>query len=231
MFKKKQNRLNSGVTMIELMVVVAFIALMAFIVLFANFNKNLQKTRDSKRKQDISQLTRVLEEYFNDKQLYPNPHNPKDGSLADAKWGQSFPSYNFVLPKDPLSPRQDYYYESDLVKPSFFIVYTRLENTDDKDPITLGCQYGCGPNRAFNYYVSSSNIKIKDLGMPDSGQLGTYPTKPVDPVTIGSDSCYIDRCSPCKKCGGISTSENCYTRQRCRFDGSSWYCGFAEVCP
>ncbi len=150
---------NKAFTLIEVIIVVSIIALLSTVILYANIKGSLQKARDSKRKQDLNKLVRTFEDYYNDRLVYPQP-NPGYGTISGADWGMEFPQYNITLPKDPLSPGQTYYYDSDTYSQTYFVLYAKLENKDDTDITLTGCQDGCGPNLAYNYAVHSSNVQM-----------------------------------------------------------------------
>jgi len=148
----------------EVMIVISIIALLSTVILYANIKGALEKARDSKRKQDLNKLVRTLEEYYNDFLYFPEPNLDK-GTISDVDWGKPYTQYNITLPKDPLSPSQDYYYLSDAYNQSYFVIYAKLENKDDGDIILTGCKDGCGPNLAYNYAVHSSNVQMIE-GVP-----------------------------------------------------------------
>jgi len=152
--------------MVEILIVVAIIALLAGIFLTTNLTSTLKKGRDSKRKQDLSKLTRSLEDYYNDHIGYP-PGDVDKGIMLDAPWGGSFAPYIPALPADPLSPSRDYYYQTGPTIQNFFVIYAKLENTGDPDIERVGCQEGCGPGKVYNYYVASPNVAML-AGVPST---------------------------------------------------------------
>lgn len=153
----------TGFTLIEVLVATAILLILVSVLIISNFFGALQKGRDSRRKQDLNKMTRVLEDYFNDNQRYPPA---TDGKIAGISWGSSYTPYIPILPKDPVGS-QSYYYDTD-INGSFFVLYSKLENTSDYDIETTGCKTGCGPGLAYNYIIHSSNIIVL-AGQP-SGQ-------------------------------------------------------------
>ena len=145
-FLKKDKR---GVTLIEVMIVVVFLAMMAVIILVAlQPSTQMDKSRDAKRKADLQKLKNPLEDYYNDNKCYPP-------SLNDL-----VPDYIGAVPKDPATG-QPYTYAAEGC--SKYRVYTILEF--EKDPVIteVGCQEGCGPGGLgnYNYGVSSSNTGLE----------------------------------------------------------------------
>ncbi|MCJ7739805.1 type II secretion system GspH family protein [Candidatus Microgenomates bacterium] len=147
----------SGFTLMELLIVMTLVAILAGMALMTNVKSSLQKSRDSKRKQDLNKMVRIFEDYYNDHQHYP-PADSATGIIQEAAWGQPFSTYVPLLPKDPVAPSQNYYYMTDDALFDFYVLYARLENTADPDIVTVGCEGGCGPNRSYNYVVHSADI-------------------------------------------------------------------------
>ena len=192
---------SHGLTMVEILIVVAIIAILASIPLMVNFNNSFKKARDSKRKQDLNKVTRFLEDYYNDHQKYPATDNPDNGNFNGAPWGSAFSPYVQQLPNDPSYPTYKYYYETDPWKQNFYALYARLEILSDPDIATVGCIDGCGPNRAFNYVVHSQNILVQDN--PTGNELGAFPTQNNQPnPTTPAIPCSLGTYGLCLDCGG-----------------------------
>lgn len=68
---KLQKKLQSGFTIIELLIVIAIIGILATLVL-TNFQGAQAKGRDTVRKNDINSLYQKLEEYYNENGGYPD---------------------------------------------------------------------------------------------------------------------------------------------------------------
>lgn len=218
---------KKGFTIVELLIVVAIIAILTGILLMNNIIATMQKARDAKRKQDINKLARYFEDYLNDHNRYPPPDNPINGNISGFAWGAPFPPYMEEMPKDPLSPRQDYYYLSDLGTQKFYMLFARLERFDDPDAEKLSCKYGCGPNGAYNYYVQSGNIPV--VGQNPGFQPGTLPTKPPPsaPTVPPSTACSLGGCGICDGCGNIGQIPY---GSRCSYSGTEWYGKRDVVC-
>lgn len=231
----------SGFTLIELLTVVAVIVIIAGIIFAGSIQSSFQKARDSKRKQDLNKMLRVVEDYYNDKEDYPPANDPTDGNIAGAPWGSPFASYVPELPKDPLSPNRDYYYQVNQGTKKFFVIYAKLENKSDPEIIRVGCQDGCGPigpdgKRAYNYFVSSPNVVLLagipagfDPGLDPTRAPVTSPTATGPPVTptptfnpippAGPDACAHNQCCSLHDCGNIIKPPGVY----CGPQAKCWY--------
>ena len=142
---------NYGLTLIELMIVMALVAILAM-TLWGNFFTSLTKGRDSRRKQDFDAISKSLELYYNDNRGYPLP--------TIIQWGTAFTNpnnstvvYMQKLPTDPTYPSFSYCYDSD---GTYYKLYAMLENQNDPKIIpTVTCAPSPGVN--FNYGISSPN--------------------------------------------------------------------------
>jgi|DewCreStandDraft_4_1066084.scaffolds.fasta_scaffold01565_10 type II secretory pathway pseudopilin PulG len=176
--KKASSLKTSGIitlSLVELLTVVAIIAILATIFLTINVSTSIKKARDSKRKQDLAKLAKIMEDYYNDHSGYP-PGGTGGKITNEAPWGSPFDPYVPLLPKDPQSPKQEYYYQGSPSQ-NIFIIYARLENNGDPDIKTVGCSAGCGPDHAYNYFVASPNVVM----------LADNPTE-ITPTPIGGDT-------------------------------------------
>ena len=140
--KKKQ-----GISITELLIVVAFLAVMTVLLLvYLNPMAQMGKARDARRKSDLSKLKNVLEDYYNDKKCYPSSLN------------QLVPDYIGQLPTDPL-PSQSYAYYPDGCDK--YRIYTNLDYKKDSAIVEAGCQSGCGPQCAYNFGIWTTNTSLE----------------------------------------------------------------------
>lgn len=76
---KIQTGKNSGFTLIELLVVISIIGFLATASVVV-LNSARMKSRDSKRKADLTQIRKALDLYFNDKSTYQVANSGSGGS-------------------------------------------------------------------------------------------------------------------------------------------------------
>ncbi len=168
-------RRSGGFTLIELMVVIVIMGILVSIGTFA-FQSSQKKSRDSRRKSDLDQVTKALEMYNTDVGNYPSGGTVAttdagkiigcgDTTKVVCNWGESFSNttkatYMVKLPKDPMENRT-YYYER---VGNGYRLYARLENLEDTTIPTTGSKeysMNCGTLSAVsycNYMMTSPNI-------------------------------------------------------------------------
>lgn len=153
---------EKGFTLVELLIVIAIIGILTAVGL-ASFTSSQIKSRDVKRKTNLSQIAQSLELYNNDMGRYPSSSSGKimgcgAGAINLCNWGTDAFSntttgtvYMIKLPADPGA--YTYYYVS---TGKTYQLYAYIENVKDGSIITTG--YSCGSSDC-NYGVSSSNTK------------------------------------------------------------------------
>jgi len=184
LFLKRLKKLNSpkllrGFTLMELLIIIALIALLAIAVLILfNPKKQIEKSWDGKRKHELSQLKKVLEDWYNDKNCYPRPEeicydSPTSNNTCHICGNhQNSPKltpYLSSLPCDPQHPTKEYLYQVDnQTCPKWYRIYADLSSSDytNNNPQTeeVGCFFqGCGPgpNYGYDYGVSSPNVDLE----------------------------------------------------------------------
>ncbi len=172
LFKKRLNYRKSpklpkslkGFTLMEILIVISLIVILAIIALITfNPKKQIEKSQDSKRKTEIIQLQKVLEDWYNDKNCYPKPqeicYDQADSNNSCHICGNQQNSPNFSpylnnLPCDPQHPTKKYLYQvDDLVCPKKYWIYTKFSNETDPIITETNCSSGCGPNNNCNFNV------------------------------------------------------------------------------
>src|SRR3989344_1934965 len=126
-------RINSGFTLVEMLVVVAILLILSTAGL-SNFIFSIVKSHDTQRKQDLATIVKGIEAFVNDFGSYPDCDDDNSGLVAcnfggsmKAYFGGTAQTYLSRLPADPV-PGQVYFYEKTA---SGFNLYASLENAND----------------------------------------------------------------------------------------------------
>ncbi len=139
-----------GFTLIELLIVIVILGLLMGLGV-NNFQSSQIKARDTNRKNDLAQIQKALELYYNDYGQYPDLDID---SLSGTQWQDD--NETLYMKEFPQDPRfGDYYYVLGANGTSYQL-YARLENSNDPQ---IGVYDGtvCGDG-ACNYGVASSNV-------------------------------------------------------------------------
>jgi general secretion pathway protein G len=150
----------------ELLVVMVILGILTAIGL-GNFFTSRTKAFDSQRKQDLRNVTKALELYYNDKGEYPedNGSGLMMVGTTPISWGETFNDpdhadtvYMTHLPTDPHG--YVYYYEAGPNQQSYAL-YAYLENEHDEDREEGGyTATDCLPGaeaELCNFRITSSN--------------------------------------------------------------------------
>ena len=161
-----------GFTLVELLIVISIMGILTVIGM-ASFKTIQLKSRDARRKNDLSTISKALNMYYNDLGIFP--HGSPDiktmiktvGVGFSANINGTVTTYIVEMPRETTQGVKDYYYTTSTTGKSFKL-FVNLENKEDgsclKDgsgnvlltyndySVETGCIYG----------VSSSNIKIED---------------------------------------------------------------------
>lgn len=171
-------KISSGFTLVELLVVMAIIAVLATVII-GGFRSSQMRGRDSQRKADLKQISNALELFFQDYGRYPPAsgtliaacsYNPGTGVGTACSWGSGTMSdgkttYMRTVSADPLT-FQNYVYRVSSTFNSFQL-FARLENTEDKNCINDNCEapgvvVTCGGGNLCNFGVTSTNVSPTD---------------------------------------------------------------------
>lgn len=148
--REKQNLLVQGFTLIELMVVVAIIAILT--ILFINSSAiNIQRGRDAKRKTDLENIRSGLETYRSDCNIYPVAIT-FGSSLKGSGATTNCPitnTYINLIPQDPITGRS-YLYSSN---GTTYTICASLE-VGSNPTVTCGGSSTCGSGTC-NYQVTN----------------------------------------------------------------------------
>lgn len=168
---------RKGFTLIEILVVVVLIGVLtAAVIVYLKPGTQFEKGRDTQRKNDLAQISRALEQYYNDVGNYPNTSGSSNYYIVDGviprAWGTSGWTYFDLLPKDPLTS-QRYIYHQALGGQAYYL-YAHLERPGDAGACTTAGIADCDSISAngipanacsnpagtlsCNYAVSSPNV-------------------------------------------------------------------------
>lgn len=171
----------SGLSMIEVLIVVTIIALLVIAGL-SYVPKQLQKARDGKRKSDLNKIQTAFEHYYSDRGSYP-------GVTVLENCGVTTPvhplhEYLANVPCDPLNESPYLYAPHDndggTGTDGGYRVWTKLEKDDDPVIADLGCDgvTGCG---AGIYFATLPNAEEYNYGVSEgvpvlNSSAGSYLT-------------------------------------------------------
>ena len=125
-------------TLLELLVVIAILALLTGLGL-RTFGSVQEKSRDSRRKQDLQSISKALEVYYNDFKHYPYASGGEilgcgENATEACVWGDAWQNssdqtlYMSKLPQDPGG--NQYFYLAD-AQGQTYRLFAYLENTED----------------------------------------------------------------------------------------------------
>lgn len=165
----KQKTTRKSFTLIEIMLVMVLLGILV-IMFVGNFNTTLKRGRDAQRKNDLSQLQKALEVYYEDNGTYPvfASNDIFDKKLCQTTVVSSTTScpgiqttYMVKTPKDPSSAAYIYKYVPSVGGQSYYL-YSYIENSLDQGSGVkidgyAGVYCNVGNTLLCRYYVSSSN--------------------------------------------------------------------------
>lgn len=166
--KIKKRNLTSGLSLMEVLIVVVILALLIALAA-TSYIKQIAKGNDSRRKADLNRIKIAIEEYEKDHNCYPSM-----ASMSKCGFYEDIAIYPYLknVPCDPQT-KQPYVYESSGTScPKWYRVYTVLQNKDDPQIFV-----NIGPGGSYNFYISSESA-------PDVFHSPTYPGGSVDPGTF-----------------------------------------------
>lgn len=166
-FNKNQNNIR-GFTLIELVVSIGIIAILAGLVIaLINPLAQFRKANDARRKSDLAQIQKALEQYYQDTGRYPKAngsYNILDINGSKVPWGSTtalWQKYMNVLPGDPITGKNYVYFARN--DGQAYWLYAFLENASSD---TQSCNNGnvC-PGLVSNNISSNSCGGICNFGL------------------------------------------------------------------
>lgn len=166
-----------GFSLIELLIVIAILALIIIIAIWV-YRLQLAKGWDARRKADLDKIRIAVEEYEKDHDCYP----PE--ALMTCSPGTGLKPYIIQIPCDPRT-KVSYTYEiSSDTCPHWFRLYSILDNQKDPIKTKINCENNCGPDCAYQYYVSSGNTTDTTSCAPGTSTPSGTGTAPSSPTPI-----------------------------------------------
>lgn len=175
-----QEQHNKGFTLIELLIVMVIMGILTTIAA-SSFITSQQKSRDARRKQDLANVGKALEAYYNDKGQYPLSDATgqieacanQAGETIACSWGSPMLDARgtYYMPQLPEDPRgYTYIYISTLG--ADYQLYARLENTkdaavpkaEDGETALVYTGISCGTGGTCNYGLPSTNSFLAGTG-------------------------------------------------------------------
>ncbi len=167
----------SGFTLLELIIVIGIIAVLSVMILaIVNPLAQFQKANDTRRKEDLAQVQRALEQYYQDNGVYPTgtqSYTITNPQLTPIPWGSSWAPYMNVLPAD-VDANRSYVYVSTGQSYWIYASFERggkdvqacktSDNNCQLSPLSSSCKCPnvpngatCGGGNVCTYGVSSPN--------------------------------------------------------------------------
>lgn len=164
--KREVGNLSKGFTLMELLIVIAILGILAVLV-SGNLINSLKRGRDAKRKEDLQQIQKAIEMYYEDTKYYPPVNEVGFGSALKHPDPAIGKTYMQKLPKDPMSA-YTYQYFVDSVSggtDNAYRIYSILENNQDEGPGTKNpngydpecCSSCSGVDKKCKFGISSYN--------------------------------------------------------------------------
>lgn len=129
---------NSGFSLIELMVAIIIIAIIASVGL-VNYSQSQLVAKDSKRKSDIQEIQKALEQYYSASNPSVYPANINTGGPIDSK--TYFQSGH--IPKDPNGSDYTLYRAPDGTTCFGYMLCAKLDGTSGNHSTDPASQTGC----------------------------------------------------------------------------------------
>lgn len=165
-------------TLIELLIVVAILAILTLTVL-SSLSGQRTKGEDAKIKADLARLKIAFEDYYNDHNCYP----PPAWFTAAANCGSTILApYLQTLTCDPKTGLP-YPVETDPTGCTWFKIYANLSTLSDPDLLSLTYSQG-NVTKTANYGVSSSNISLLPSPAPSGSAQQMYYCQQINNCTL-----------------------------------------------
>ncbi len=164
----QNRRLQSGLSMIEILIVTAVIGVLIIAGLMM-LPQQINKGRDGRRKSDLQKIKIAFENYFSDNDCYPPP------DILDNCGGTELSPYLATIPCDPQTKTKYLYAPEEVACPHYYRVFSNLEINVDPVIAQLGCQTasGCG---AFAFFGDELGVEALEYNYGVSEGVPVYET-------------------------------------------------------
>ncbi|MDO8497471.1 MAG: type II secretion system protein [bacterium] len=231
--------MKRGFSLIEITIAVSLIALISVgVIALINPLQQMQKAWDTQRKHELAVLTKVMEDYYNDKSSFPQGSeicydSPSDDNgtcschICGLEGGKNFSPYISKLFCDPQYPSKSYLYQYDCVNTtaSWYRACAELSEKDNGS----GYNYGVASTNADPSLCPSTPISPTPTytPVPTNAPIPTStPTRTPTPTNLPMPTLTPTPTSTvcnaniiyCKKngfCNFCGTAQNCTTGTSC----------------
>ena len=184
---RTSNTKRKGFTLIEILVVVAIIAVLATVVII-NLDKAQARSRDARREADMDSLAKLTKLYFMDKKSLPANVNTGSTCVIGDSYGSNVclgeikdNGYIDKFPKDPKAPTQNYSYANyapdaySVFHASFFVKMEPQRN----GPFPYG--WNCSSDKGWWSEMACGNIPAGADYNACKAALTAVPQQPYTP--------------------------------------------------
>ncbi len=179
---------QQGVTLVEILIAMAIIVILAIIFLM-NYLAQIRKADDGRRRRDLHELQRAMEDYYNDNGCYPHGEDLVKLQHCDS---HDFRPWLDIVPCDPQSHQPYKIVVEDNDCPTWFAIYANLAYPRPKEYCADGCQVD---GQEYTYGLASPNITPP--GQVNNKPTNTpVPTKMLTPTPVPTlpSGCYLPTC-------------------------------------
>jgi len=162
---------SRGFTLVEIIVVIAIVAVLAAgLIVGINPKAQQDKAKDTARISDISEIRKGLNLYYSDTNCYPVANSVFETALANgSQWKEGSTVYMQKVPKDPAGSAYVYIAE-DAACPQWGTVFAKLSKPQIADPVTNATAFcplasseadGCFPEGFDSSWACASSGNTK----------------------------------------------------------------------
>ncbi len=143
--------MRDGFSLIEVIVVTAILGILSILGI-SNFTTTIERSRDARRKADLSTIQKGLESYYGDNSVYPATITAADLCASTTT------CYLKTVPTDPSGGSNVYDYVRENTGQSYQLYSTLERNDDNGTGVNQNGYVGTTCGSTCKYGVSSSNV-------------------------------------------------------------------------